>query len=177
MNKIYAIALILFVVVFAVACSQTHTVSIQFETNGGNSISTAKVNSESPQYLPPIPQKLGYVFENWYIDQSLSTIYNNDYLIDNKEFTLYAKYLSVEQTDYVIITFTTTGGTYIPNQTIASGGVATKPENPTIEGQEFDKWTFYNLATGYYEDFDFTTVLTEHTQLDAVYIVTTDSKK
>jgi len=170
MKKILTLVTIIALSFFLLACGQTHTVSITFESNGGTAYALAQVNSDSPQYLPPTPQKTGFVFANWYIDSELTTLYTPSALVDNTELTLYAKYLADDQTELVIVTFATIGGTFIPNQVIASGSLPTQPTDPIRTGSEFDRWTIY-MVNGYV-DYDFTTPLTQHTTLNAEYNVT-----
>lgn len=177
MKLLKTIVLLFSLSVFVLACGSSHTVSITFESNGGNTIATAQVNSDSPQYLPPTPQKTGFVFANWYIDSELTTLYTPDALEDNTELTLYAKYLADDQTEMVIVTFSTIGGTFIPNQVITFGTIPTKPEDPERVNSEFLYWQYYSNVTGSYLNYNFTWPISEHFILYAEYELTTEVQK
>jgi len=152
---------------FVFACGQTHTVNISFESNGGSSYEPISVNSGEMSYNPPIPAKAEFVFENWYTDAALTTLYTYSILESSTDLTLYAKYLSDSQTEYVIVTFATIGGSYIPNQVILAGTVPTQPEAPVKTGAEFSYWTIDTVAG--YATYDFTLPLSSHTTLYAEY--------
>ena len=78
-------------------------VTINFETNGGNTLNPAKFNEEIEFILPEDPVKEGYIFSGWYMDPD----YNNAFSIDNimsvyplNYVTIYAKW-TIEE--YAII--------------------------------------------------------------------------
>lgn len=81
----------------AVYAYKTYTVS--YDTNGGNDISSEKVNFGSAPTQPSEPTKLGCSFVGWFIDSEYTTAYYFDYAFD-VDTTLYAKM----QQDYEIIT-------------------------------------------------------------------------
>ncbi len=131
--------------------SNTHTVTITFMPDGGqlsmdtpvdSQKTTAQVNSNSPQYYPPTPFKLGYTFVNWYLDAQFKTLYTASALTDPKVLTLYAKYISADSQDYFVVTFVSYGGTFTPNQLVESGGILTKPTDPVLQNYTFKNWTY-----------------------------------
>ncbi len=160
----------MFVFVFLlVACSGTHTVSITYVTNGGNMISQTQVNSDSPQWNPTIPQRHGYQFVNWYIDETLTELYTPLALTTNKQLTLYAKWLANEQDTHVIVTFITVGGTYIPNQMIEKNGLAVRPDDPVLTNFVFVRWVYYDMEEAMDLPFDFSQPVSESIHLYAEY--------
>ena len=68
-----------------------------FETNGGTVIDTQAVSPNGTAVQPQNPTKSGYVFEGWYTDETLNTVYQFDSEV-TQNLTLYAKWL--EGADY-----------------------------------------------------------------------------
>lgn len=153
-----------------VGCSSTHDVTITYEANGGTVASqTAVVNSNSPQWTPVIPQKLNFVFVNWYLDQELTELYTADALLENDSLTLYAKYLGADQTDYYLVEFISMGGTFTPNQLIASGELLVEPPVPVKEGYTFLYWEYVNSNSNKTGAVNFFEPITENLRLEAIY--------
>jgi uncharacterized repeat protein (TIGR02543 family) len=156
------LVLVTLILIVVTACNSTHTVNIIYQSNGGNLISSTKINSESPQWHPALPTRTSYLFVNWYIDESLSTLYTGDVLKNSKSLTLYAKWIESNQEDYVIINFDTGGGTFIPRQLILKGSTATMPQTPKQGTLIFSGWFYYDLDEGIDKSFDFSTQIFEH---------------
>ncbi|MFH0766570.1 MAG: InlB B-repeat-containing protein [Bacillota bacterium] len=164
--------LTLFIFVFLLfGCSNTHTVSITYEPNGGTILSmTTSVNSNSPSWYPLIPQKLNFRFVNWYIDQQLTQLYTHTALIDNTTLTLYAKYIEADQEDFYIVEFVSMGGTFTPNQLIASGGLLIEPAAPEILGSTFQYWGYAVSDSNKQGEVNFSEPITEHLVVEAIYL-------
>ncbi len=79
-----------------------------------------------------------------------------------------AVYQSTAPATYVTVSFDTDGGTEIPDQSIISGGKATKPADPTKTGYTFEGWYEDELFT---TAFDFTEAITEDTTIYAKFEV------
>ncbi len=108
---------------------------ILFDSNGGNTVEKQIVNKNDKVKEPDIPKKDNYVFIGWYL---------NDNLYDfskpvNTNFKLIAKWDKLES-DEVIITFNSDGGTSIQNQIIKMGEKVSKPDDPTKENNTFLGW-------------------------------------
>lgn len=69
---------------------------VKYETNGGSKISNSSVSKNEKLTRPNDPTKDGYVFDGWYIDESLTEAYDFGEKV-TKGFTLYAKW--TEMTD------------------------------------------------------------------------------
>lgn len=79
-----------------------------------------------------------------------------------------AVYQPTAPATYVTVSFDTDGGTEIPDQSIVSGGKATRPADPTKTGYTFEGWYEDELFT---TEFDFTAAITEDTTIYAKFEV------
>lgn len=79
------------------------TYMVTFETNGGNSIAPQIIQEGMSVTEPVRPTKEGYIFEGWYIDETLSSSYDFTATV-NKSITLYAKWKKQpeEESDMVL---------------------------------------------------------------------------
>ena len=71
------------------------------------------------------------------------------------------KFVVIEEKNTYEVIFDSTGGTEVPSQTVEEGGKATKPEDPTKEGNNFDGWYLGE------ELYDFDTEVTDNLSLVA----------
>lgn len=67
------------------------TFVVSFETNGGSEIPNQIIYSGFTAYCPAAPVKENFVFENWYSDSALTTLYDFSTPVTS-DITLYAKY-------------------------------------------------------------------------------------
>ena len=67
------------------------TYEVDFETNGGNKISTIEVKTGEKVTKPTDPKKDGYTFEGWYLDSKLTKEFDFNKAIDD-DIILYAKW-------------------------------------------------------------------------------------
>ncbi|MCL2797689.1 MAG: InlB B-repeat-containing protein [Firmicutes bacterium] len=129
--------------------------TVQFSTDGGSPIANQTVTSGGFATRPVNnPTKSGYTFDNWYSDANKTVLFNFATQSITADTTVYAKWNPIPIVNYTV-QFNTDGGSSIPNQTIASGGFATRPaNNPTKSGYIFENWysdagkaTVFNFAT------------------------------
>lgn len=66
-------------------------ITISFETNGGESLSSVKVPVSSESLDLPTPVRNGYVFDGWYYDSGLSSKVDIK-VIPEEDCTFYAKW-------------------------------------------------------------------------------------
>lgn len=76
--------------------SRSNYYTINFNSNGGSLVSSAKVKKEESVSSPKAPTKDGFVFEGWYTDKELTSKYEFSTPV-TKSFTLYAKWVEKEQ--------------------------------------------------------------------------------
>jgi uncharacterized repeat protein (TIGR02543 family) len=123
--------------------------TITFNTNGGSAISSLVDDYLATITAPTAPTRLGYTFDGWYSDVSLTTLYNFS-TMPAENITLYAKWTVNQYT----ITFNTNGGSAISSLVDDYLATITAPTAPTRLGYTFDGWysdvsltTLYNFST------------------------------
>lgn len=120
----------------------THTVS--FYTDGGNTVAQQTVNDGETVTVPDTPTKNGYTFSGW-------TLNGEPYdfnLPVTADITLKATWVENQkpQPKRHTVTFDTTGGSEIGQQTVDEGEKAIQPANPTREGYDFQGWLLNGQA-------------------------------
>ena len=135
------------------AAANTTTYEVVFNSNGGSVVNSQTVISGARVSQPENPTKSGNTFFGWYTDQGLNTAYNFDTPVSG-DVLLYAKWVanSGSGVENHIVSFNSNGGSAVSYQTIAGGGLAVNPANPTRSGYVFAGW--YSNST-FSELFDF----------------------
>lgn len=145
---------ILLKAVFEAETEKEETITVNFDTNGGNSINSIKITKGNKLTFPTNPKKDGYTFVAWTLKNG-KTVKNNTAFSENT--TLYASWKKNEEPkkttttakveEKVTITFDTKGGNSINSVTITKGGALTLPDNPKKDGYTFTGWTLSNGST------------------------------
>lgn len=137
---------------------------VNYDTNGGVAIDTETIG-EVGTITTPTPEREGYDFVGWYLDEELTTEYTDDYIVE-EEITLYAK--------WEITTFTVSFVLYDLEQldsiTIDYDGLVSIPETPEREEYTFVGW--YSDDT-FETEYDFTQKVTDDITLYAKWNRTT----
>ena len=120
----------------------THTVS--FYTDGGNMVAQQTVNDGETVTVPDTPTKNGYTFSGWTLNGEPYD-FNLPVIAD---ITLKATWVENQkpQPKRHTVTFDTTGGSEIGQQTVDEGEKAIQPANPTREGYDFQGWLLNGQA-------------------------------
>ena len=113
------------------------TVTITFNTNGGESLEPITVEKGLTKNLP-IPGRDGYNFEGWYIG---STLIESDYKY-NENVTVTAKWSEDIRT--MRISFNSNGGSPVSSIVVTCNKGLTLPAGPTKEGYTFTHWAMAN---------------------------------
>lgn len=71
--------------------TDTETYTVNFESNGGSSVSSQNVESGQKAEKPEDPTREGFTFEGWYSDEELTEAYDFDTAV-TASLTLYAKW-------------------------------------------------------------------------------------
>ena len=139
--------------------------TVEFDSDGGSEVEPQTVADGDYAAKPVPPVKEGYGFDKWLLD-------GEEYDFETpvtEDITLKATW---SQTFYTVA-FDSDGGSEVAEQTVAHGGYAVKPEDPTKEGYAFDQWLLDD------EIYDFETPVTDPMELKAtwkeVYTVAFDS--
>jgi len=176
--RIVFAALLVALVVVAACSPKTHTVTVTYVPDGGQLAmdvpveaqkTQVEINSNSPHWYPPTPHKLGFTFVNWYLDADLTQLYSAKALTDNRQITLYAKYISSEQDEFFVVSFISHGGTFTPNQLTARGDQLQRPADPDRAGYVFRGWEYEVSPSGAAGPVDFTRPIEENLVLGAIY--------
>ncbi|MBD5520897.1 MAG: hypothetical protein HDR03_06670 [Lachnospiraceae bacterium] len=119
--------------------SVTHKAyTVTFNTNGGSSVGVQTVNSGDTCNEPAdVPIKDGYTFDGWYSDEGLTQLYDFTSPV-TENITLFAKW--IENPTIYTVTFVTNGGSEVPAQTVESGLLCIKPDDPTKDNCTFVGW-------------------------------------
>lgn len=154
-KRILIIPILAILLIIASGCGKKEY-SITFETSGGSSVISQKVEKDTKVNEPASPTREGYKFIGWYNG-------SEEWDFDNKitdDIVLIAKWEKIEEITYTV-TFDSNGGTNVLPQTVNESEKATEPLAPTKEGYTFVNWT---LAE---EEYDFSSEVTKNITLVA----------
>ena len=120
-----------------------HTVT--YDAQNGTEPTEIQVIDGGKLIKPEDPTREGYVFEGWYQDETLETIWNFDTDTVTEDLTLYAKWSEEpEPAEKVTVTYEAGEGGRIEGsavQTIDKGGSTTQVTAVAEEGYEFVEWS------------------------------------
>lgn len=131
-----------------VTVKKATTYTVTFNTMGGSKIDSQTVVSNGKAVKPETnPTKEGYIFANWYEDESCTKSFSFDTAI-TKDTTVYAKWTAKPTETEALVTFDTDKGTAIDPIKVTKGqALGTKmPANPTKEGSVFAGWVTKDTA-------------------------------
>ncbi|WP_341279372.1 InlB B-repeat-containing protein [Paenibacillus sp. FSL H8-0537] len=127
--------------------------TVSFNVNGASQeVADQTLGYGDKVIIPTAPTREDYVFGGWYRDITLTNAYDFATAVVSGNFTLYAKWNELSYT----VSFDSSGGTSVPDQTVKKGAVVSIPTDPTREGYEFAGWYRDNALTNGY---DFTTAV------------------
>lgn len=118
--------------------------TVTFNSNGGSTVDSKKVNYNSAVSAPGAPTKEGNTFGGWYTDNGTfqnSWNFQNDKVEDNM--TLYAKWT----VNKYKLTFNADNGSSVTVIEQEFGSAITKPQDPKKEGHSFEYWMVNNVKT------------------------------
>ena len=113
--------------------------TVTFDSDGGSSVASKKVESGTTVTRPDNPTKTDYDFEGWFTGD---TLYNFDTPVE-ADITLKAKWEIAIYT----ITFDSDGGSDIEEKYVTAGKTVEEPDAPSKSGYGFYGW--YNGETEY----------------------------
>ncbi len=139
--------------------ARSKTYIVAFDSNKGSAVPFQSVSEGGKASRPTDPTKEGCVFWGWYKNEEDADSFDFDKETITSDIILYAFWM--EEIETVTVTFDSAEGSAVEPQTVAKGYMASKPENPTRAGYEFDGW--YNGDNV----FDFDTKITGDLTLTA----------
>jgi uncharacterized repeat protein (TIGR02543 family) len=114
-----------------------HTVTVTFDSNGGNSTPPPQSTTYCGKVTEPTaPAKDGYTFSGWYRNTALKTAWNFDRNTVGYSITLHAKWTAKKY----MVSFDTNDGSTVDSITGDYGKKITPPTVPTKKGYTFDGW-------------------------------------
>ena len=133
-------AMIVAIIPITTACSAPQTVTVSFNTMGGNTIPHQTITSGSTATRPQNdPIRTGFTFDDWFTAQTGGTVFNFQAPI-NSNTTIYARWNPIPVTQFRV-TFYAMGGSETPYQMVNEGGFARIPTiAPTKDGHDFVGW-------------------------------------
>ncbi len=160
MRKTRLFLVVLFFAFALLGCaSKEYTIS--FESNGGSAVSSMTAQKGDELTKPDNPTKVGYTFEGWYTDASLTSAYTFT-TMPAQNLTLYANYTINQYT----ISFESNGGSDVTAITQDYNTTVVPPNDPLKDGYAFEGWyTDTSLTTTY----TFTTMPAQDLTLYAKY--------
>lgn len=114
---------------------QVNPYTISFVSNEGSVINPMTFNYLAPIVITQTPERLGYRFEGWYTDSSLTQAFTLQAMPANN-ITLYAKW----DNQSITITFDSSGGSLITAIVGTPKEVFNEPNDPTRDGYLFCGW-------------------------------------
>ncbi|MBQ3483530.1 MAG: InlB B-repeat-containing protein [Clostridia bacterium] len=110
---------------------------ITFQPNNGEPANTVMVLTGNFLQRPATPERSGYIFLGWYIDQTYTTAWNFEVNRVEQDMTLYAGWREI--VEYTVI-FKTNNGAPDQTVTVSEGMRIPHPEMPVREGFTFIGW-------------------------------------
>ena len=103
MNVLKFMSILIFSMSYFQACGGEDPepkIKISFESNGGNSVNSVKIDYDNMNIFPENPVKTGFMFSGWYLDdQTFQEPLDFDYLYENQmtsDLTVYARWEIVD---------------------------------------------------------------------------------
>lgn len=155
------------------------TYVVNFNTDGGNSISNQIINKDGTITKPQDPVRDGYKFLGWYSNNVLfdfsTPITKNLELIAKwekaKDNSTTGTTTNTTEAKKYTVTFDSNGGSKVSSKEVTSGSKVSKPSNPTRTGYKFGGWTLNNKA------YDFNSKVTSNITLVAKWTAKTYTVK
>lgn len=155
------------------------TYVINFNTDGGNSVSNQIINKDGTIIKPQDPVRDGYKFLGWYSNNVLfdfsTPVTTNLELVAKwekaKDNSTTGTTTTTTEAKKYTVTFDSNGGSKVSSKEVTSGSKVSKPSNPTRTGYKFGGWTLNNKA------YDFNSKVTSNITLVAKWTAKTYTVK
>ena len=147
------------------ACYVQIANTVVFNSMGGSNIESQRVPIGGHAAEPEKPIKEGFDFVYWATDQEGTNQFRFTTTPINARITLYAKWTESRYT----VSFDTDGGSAVAAQTVPYGKKAVFPDIPTKEKCVFEMWCTKTADKYKYNEFDFSTPITQDLTLYALW--------
>ncbi|MCH5163443.1 MAG: InlB B-repeat-containing protein, partial [Clostridiales bacterium] len=141
--------------------------TVTFETNGGNTIDSVKVDKDGKVTRPTDPEKEGYTFDAWYKDEALTEAWDFDTDTVTEDITLYAKWTEVKEP--LVIDFSGYENTYADTKGIEADVVITTNSitwgDAVIEPVKLEDNEFWPISFLCYIDGNYARIMIKETEL------------
>ncbi|RAI93586.1 putative repeat protein (TIGR02543 family) [Paenibacillus pabuli] len=134
--------------------------TVQFDSNGGSTITEEIVEYGNTVKAPSNPTRTGYTFDGWYTDATFNTLFEFGSVPITTDTVLFARWIK----DAMTVTFDTYGGSAIADITAGYGDTIIAPPAPEKAGYFFVGWYIDDTLT---TRFDFNTPITSNLTLYA----------
>ncbi|MBO5776148.1 MAG: leucine-rich repeat protein, partial [Clostridia bacterium] len=159
-RKFLVIFLIIILSVALLAACNKDTFTVTFSVDGQVYANVSVVKGGKATF-PKAPNKSGYTFDNWYLDDGVWTqpFTASTSVISN--LTVYAHWVEnvVQGTNTFVVTFDSNGGSSVPALRVKEGDSFTMPTPPTKQDFNFGGWF---LDTAYVTEFTTSTKITRN---------------
>lgn len=143
MNKWRYLILFMMLIASVTACTPSVKISIIFDTNGGSNVESIVTDIQSMITLPDDPEKEGYSFTGWFLDnETFDVPFTSNSLIDKSletDIVLYAKW-EINQYE---VRYLDHDGSLLHSQKYYYGSdlsTVKEPNDPCREGYTFIGW-------------------------------------
>jgi len=145
------------------ACYVQVANTVFFNSMGGSTVEQQRVPIGGHAAEPEKPVKKGFDFVYWATDQAGTNQFHFTTAAINANITLYAKWAESHYT----VSFDTAGGSAVAAQTVSYGKKAVFPDIPKKDKCVFEMWRIKTVD--HYNEFDFSTPITEDVTLYALW--------
>ena len=135
---------------------------VVFDSAGGSAVDAQTVVKGGTVAEPAAPTWDGYTFQGWFAEDGEPYDFTKAVTSDLKLCAHWSK--GGEPVSAYTVTFDSAGGSDVPGQTVAAGGTAVRPADPTQEGFTFQYWADANG-----NEYSFDTPVTSDLTLHAVW--------
>lgn len=153
---------VLLAAVLIISCSnnakEPEIFTVTFDTDGAGSIPSQSVEKGHKVTRPAVPQKDGYDFRGWYLEES---VFDFDGYSVTSDIKLTAEWTAEEKKEYTV-TFNSNNDTPVTSQTVREGEKVKRPTDPTKDNCVFWGW-YKNVEDADTFDFDSETVSSDIT--------------
>ena len=120
---------------FEIVPKSDSLIEVTFNSNGGSEVKSVKCGYNYPMSAPSDPERDGYVFKGWYLDEDHEYVFNQPV---TSNLTLFAKWFSTK----ISVKFYLDGEKVIETQDVKLGEKTLKPNDPTKGLEKFVGWYY-----------------------------------